>query len=112
MTLTYLFPGSGATAATAAQARVAPTQVATVQFADADTTATIVHNYGYDAAALARGCPLVEVEQLTGGNPMPSIIIAKGTNNIVLTKGSTSSGSGGTIQVDLFAPHTILMPNT
>jgi hypothetical protein len=111
-TLTYLYPGSGTTPATAAQAAGASVQVAAVQFADADTTVTIVHNWAFDTAALARSEPFVLEEQITGGTPAPLLIETKATNQIVFTKQSTAAGSGGTIVFSMQRPHSILMPNT
>jgi len=110
-TVAYLYPGSGTTPATAAQARVAPVQTATVWFAAADTTATVTHNYGFDTTAIARGCPLVDVEQVTGGSVAQNVSVTKNTNNIVLTKNSVDTNSAGTVQVDIWLPHSILMPN-
>jgi len=114
-TVTYLYPGSGTNPATAAQAKAAVTQTVQVLFADADTTAVITHNYGYDTLALARGLPLVTLEELahTASGTLAAVLsVAKATNTITLTKNSTATGSGGTWQVDIALPHSILMPNS
>jgi hypothetical protein len=112
-TLTYLYPGSGTNPATAAQAKAAAIQVAQIAFTDADTTVVVTHNYALDTAALNRGEPLVVIEQLAAGaTPAGVISISKATNTITLTKTSTAGGSGGTFQVDIHLPHSILMPNT
>lgn len=114
-TVTYLYPGSGTNPATAAQAKASVTQTVTVNFADADTTSAITHNYGYDTLALARGLPLVTLELLaqTASGTLAAVIgVTKATNTITLTKNSVATGSGGTWQVDIALPHSILMPNT
>jgi hypothetical protein len=111
-TLTYVYPGSGTIPATAAQAAAASVQVANVQFADSDTTVTIVHNWALDTLALARGLPFSVVEITTGETLAVALQVAKATNQIVVTKLATSAGTGGTFQFTLNRPHSILMPNT
>lgn len=112
MTLNYLYPGSGTVAATAAQAAAASIQTVQVTFADGDTTATVVDNWAFDTAALNRGLPIVTIEPLALVTTFPELTIAKSANNIVIGKASTAGGSGGTVQVTLNRPHSILMPNT
>ena len=110
-TINYLYPGSGTTGPTVAQARVAPIQTVQVTFADGDTTVTLSHNYNLDTTALNRGCPLVDVEPISGTNTLYTIT-AKGTSTVTIGKASTAGGSGGTVQFDIQNPHSILMPNT
>jgi hypothetical protein len=111
-TLAYLYPGSGTVAATATQAAGASMQTATITFADADTTAVVTDNWGFDAAALARGCPVCTFEQIAGGSPSPLLTVTKATNTVTVGKQSTAAGSGGTVQITLNRPNSILMPNT
>lgn len=108
-TITYLFPGSGTVAPSASVAFPAAMQTATVQFSDADTTATVVNNWGLSTSELARGYPIAIVQQLAGGTAAPLIAIALNSNNVVLSKQSTATGSGGTVQLTVFK-HSILMP--
>jgi hypothetical protein len=110
-TPTYAYPVSGTTAPTAAQAALVNVQTVQVNFADADTTGTITHNWAFSAAALARLEPLVQIYQNAGGTPSPLLIVTLATNTVVLTKQSTAAGSGGTVTVILQRPHSILMPN-
>jgi hypothetical protein len=107
----YLYPGSGTVPATAKQAFGTAMQVAVITLADGDTTVTVVHNWGIDTAGLNRGEPICEKEQLTGGTVSPLLIVTKATNNVVFTKQTTAAGSGGTVQITLELPHSILMPN-
>ena len=112
-TVTYLYPGSGTTPATAAQAKGSVVQTVQVAIADADTSVVVTHNYGYDTLALARGLPLVSIEALaSGGTPSAVLAVTKATNIITVAKNITTAGSGGTYQVDISLPHSILMPNT
>jgi hypothetical protein len=67
-----------------------------VASADADTTATITHNFGLSAAQLAQGFPLVNITP-TLSQALTALsgwaVTAVATNTITLTK-LASTGSG------------------
>ncbi len=107
-TVVYTYPVAGATAPTAAQSLYAPIVACTVNFADADTTGTITHNWALTTAQLAALMPYVRINQVAGGTPSPLLTVTLATNTVVLTKQSTAAGSGGTLTVVLDRPHTIL----
>lgn len=113
VTVTYLHPVAGGTAPTALQASNAQSVVADViATADADTTATITHNFGLSAAELASGDPRVILtplisQALTALSAWAVTAIA--TNSITLTK-LTSVGSGNAsaqLRVSVQRPHSI-----
>lgn len=113
VTVTYLHPVAGGTAPTALQASNAQSVVADViATADADTTATITHNFGLSAAELASGSPVIDFvpiisQSLTALSSWAVTAIA--TNSVTLTK-LTSTGSGNAnpqVRVFIQRPHSI-----
>ena len=104
----YAYPVSGTVAPTSAQAAAANMTNANVVFADADTTATVTHSMALSTAQLANQWPLVVINQVLGGTPSPLLLVTKAANSIVLTKQSTASGSGGTVDVTVLRPHSII----
>ncbi len=109
--VTYAYPIIGVTAPTTTQMSGLSLLTCQVSFADADTTATITHNMQLSAAALARLEPLVVIYQNTGGTPAPLLAVTLATNTIVLSKQSTTAGTGGTVTVQVQRPHSIIAPN-
>jgi len=114
VTIAYLNPVTGATAPTAAQSLLSSEVIADVTAtSDADTTATITHNFGSTAAELANGFPVVSVvpilsQALTTLSAWAVTAIA--TNSITLTK-LTSTGSGNAaaqIRVSIRKPHSLV----
>jgi hypothetical protein len=110
-TVTYLGPGSGTTAPTTTQAANAQSLAATVNFGDADTTATVTHNFQSSAAALAALRPWVQIYAASAGTAYPALSWALGANAVVITKGNTTTGSGGTYNVIIQRPHSELASN-
>ena len=111
-TVNYKYPVSGTTPPTFIQALPANTIQAEVVFGDADTTATITHNWQVSAADLAAYFPTVSFVPNgsgTGGLVLATIIAAL-TNSIAvtLTKASTAAGSAVTLVVTLTRPHSIV----
>ena len=104
VTITYADPVIGATAPTQAQASAAQSVTATVYLADGDTTATITHNWQLTAAQLAKLRPWVIVLPMAGMTVYPGLTWALATNTVVVSKASTATGSGGTINVVLMRP--------
>ena len=115
VTLNYLNGGAGTIAPTAAQAaHINSLAVQVKASADADTTATIVHNWGLTAAQLAALQPWVLITPLAAAQAAALLSgwAAAWTdgNTITLTKATTAS-SGNTayqIVVTLLKPHTII----
>lgn len=111
VTTTYTYPVAGATPPTAAEAatRVSAGVIASI---DADTTATVTHNFGLSVAELAEGAPLVAITPLLQAEALLSgwAVTAKATDSITLTKSVTvGSGAAGTqIQVEVLRPHSII----
>lgn len=116
VTTTYSFrvPGgtdvAGATTApTIAQAGVVTRIAAQVIFgADADTTATITHNFQTSTGDIAQLMPQVILNQ-SGAGTGPIAILVTRTNSvsITLTKGTTA-GSACTCEVVISKPHTLI----
>jgi len=113
VTVTYLHPVAGVTAPTALQSLNTQSVVAdVVATADADTTATITHNFGLSAAELNSGSPVIDFiplisQALTALSGWAVTAIA--TNSITLTK-LTSTGSGNAsaqLRVTIMRPHSI-----
>jgi hypothetical protein len=103
-TVTYCDPVAGATAPTQAQASAAQSVTATVNFSDADTTATITHNWSLTTAQLAKLRPWVTVLVMGNMAVYPGLTWALSTNTAVVTKASTATNSGGTINVVMQRP--------
>ena len=110
-TITYLGPGTGTTAPTTAQAANVQSLAATVNFGDSDTTATVTHNFQSSAAALLALRPWVNIYAAAGGTAYPALSWALGANAVVITKGNTTTGSGGTYNVIIQRPWTPLASN-
>ena len=110
VTINYRWPVTGVVAPTALQAKDT-VSAAVIADADADTTATIVHNMGLSAAELALGSPLVIA---TGMNQAVCALsgwacTARNANNVVMTKG-IGAGSGDAaeqLMVVVHRPHSI-----
>jgi hypothetical protein len=114
VTVTYTYPVAGTTAPTALQALNVNTVIATViATADADTTATITHNFGLSATQLASGFPFI--------NPVPTLsqaltalsawsVTSITANTVVLTKlASTGSGNASPqLTVSIQRPMSII----
>jgi hypothetical protein len=112
VTQTYTYPGSGTVAATAAQAAGVYMQSCYVNFADADTTATVTHNWGIGTTGAfpntAQLMPEVFITPGAVGTAFPAIgVSAFGANTITLGKANTTTGSGGTVVVYMRKPHSI-----
>ena len=105
-TVTYTNPV--ATAPTVAQALLSNTIAASVVFGDADTTATVVHNFNLSAAQLALGFPIVSYNFLIAGTLAVNYSVAVGATNVVIAKASTSTGSGSTLAVSIARPWSAL----
>jgi hypothetical protein len=110
-TITYLGPGTGTTPPTTAQAANVQSLAVTVNFGDADTTATVTHNFQSSAAALLALRPWVNIYAAAGGTAYPALSWALGANAVVITKGNATSGSGGTYNVIIQRPWTPLASN-
>jgi hypothetical protein len=108
-TVTYLDPSTSAP--TRAQAANVQSQTATVNFSDADTTATITHNFNSSTAALAALRPWVILYGTSVGTAYPALSWALGANTLVITKGNTTTGSGGTYNVVIKRPFSELASN-
>ena len=103
-TVAYQNPVTGAAAPTAAQALLSNTITASVVFGDADTTATITHNFGLSAAQLALGFPIVSFNLSTTGTLAVNYSVTPASNTVVIAKASTATGSGSTLQVSIARP--------
>ena len=100
----YVLPATAAVAPTAAQ--VATSVIADVTAtADADTTATITHNFGA-APLLVLLTPLLQV---SAGLSLWAVT-AIGANTVTLTKATTagSGNAGAQVRVWITKPHTLI----
>ena len=94
---------------TAAQAFNFNTQISRVVFADADTTATLTHNWGISAAQLAAFFPLIDYYAQnvgTTGTTLPQLTFALTDSNTVTITKTAATGSGGTFVVTLNRPYS------
>ena len=103
-TVTYQNPVAGTTAPTVAQALLTNLITASVAMADADTTATVVHQFGLSAAQLAAGFPIVTFNFSTAGTLAVNYSVTVGATNVVIAKASTATGSGSTLEVSVMRP--------
>lgn len=104
-TTTYAYPVAGAVAPTRAQALDCNKVTASVQFADADTVATVVHNFKLSAAQLADQFPIVTVTIGTAGTLAVNYAVAlTDSSTVTITKASTAAGSGSTLLVTVDRP--------
>lgn len=105
-TITYAYPVSGTTPPTLAQ--TSNLVNAQVVWADADTTATITHNFNLSATSVAQLRPTVifNLDPSSTGTASATITVTKGQTVVTLTK-STAAGSGGTLNVAILRPHSI-----
>jgi len=109
-TVTYGYPTAGGTTVAPTTAVMATQTVlaATVQFGDADTTATITHNWGLSTTENTSLFPLVSmVLSSTPTTAIPITLGVLGTNTVTVLK-SSATGSAGTVTVNLMKPHSIL----
>lgn len=107
--ITYAYPVSGTVAPTAIQSSVVNTVTATVAFADADTTATVTHNFGFTTYAIGRLYPFVILDKIGDGTAPGFTVISKTSNTVVITKESTAVGSNGSFDIAIFK-NSVLMP--
>lgn len=108
VTVTYQYPVSGTVPPTAFQ--VASEVNATVNWLDTDTTATVTHNFALAATDPAALFPVVVITENvnSAGTVAPAVVINKtSTNAVVLTK-SSAAGSGGTLDVAVLRPHSMM----
>lgn len=105
-TVTYLDPLTAATTTppTTTAASHTPAVTAQVVMADADTTATITHNFQISATQLTALRPWLRIVPLSIGTAYPALSWALNTNTVVITKGNTSTGSGGTYEAVVERP--------
>lgn len=108
-TVVYAYPVSGATAPTQLQALNCNMLTATVQFSDADTTATITHNWKLTAAQLANLWPVVASYISTAGTLAVNYTFAlTDSSTVTVAKASTATGAGSTLTVNLQRPHSMI----
>ena len=100
----YATPVSGTVAPTATQA-VGNSLTCQVGMADADTTATITHNWGLTAANNTALYPWINWYLSTAGTAIPILSFALSTNTVTITKAS-AAGSGGTYNVVVQRPYS------
>lgn len=109
MAVNYLYPGSGATNATATQAAGASLQTGQIGLGTADTTFTLTHNWNFSTAALARLCPLVRLVSNAAAVMSSYAVGTRAANTVTVNVTVTT---GGTFEFFLERPHSIIMPNT
>jgi hypothetical protein len=96
---------SGTVAPTLAQAALLNSVSATVILADADTTATLVHNLNLPAAAVTALGPWVNWYWTTAGTGLLAFTL--GATNLVIGKGA-GTGSGGTFNIVVSRPNSFI----
>jgi len=106
------FAGNGTTTApTAIQASQLPTQTAQVFFADTDTQAVIVHNWGLGGSFPSFLFPEIMYYKALGGASETSFgtdftFGISNTNSVTMNKISVGVGSGGTWNVIMRRPYS------
>jgi hypothetical protein len=107
MAIKYIYPGSGTVPAIPAQAAFAQRQVATVDLVTTDTAFRFVHNWNFDAAALAKLCP--HVISVGAGPAVGQVAVdARAADSIDF---NVVVSVAGTFEIVLDRPHSIVMPN-
>jgi len=107
-TVTYVYPVSGTVAPTAIQAAAANAFTAQVFMADGETTVAVTHNWQVSAADLAKLFPVPIAYVSSPGTAVPIVSVAL-TNSVAVTINKVSAaGSGGTFNVVLFRPHSMM----
>jgi hypothetical protein len=107
--VTYTFPVPGnvpsATPPTAAVMKLNQTLQAEVNFADADTTAVVTHNWGSPLSDLTALFPTIKYYLATAGTAGNPVLTWALTNSNVITITKTAgAGTGGTVVVELERP--------
>ena len=110
VTVTYAYPVAGTTAPTATQASTQPTVTATINWAEADTTGLITHNFGLQTQTYTPNTgqlfPEIIWYCVAGQTVAPAVTFALTSGNVI-TFGKTSAvGTGGTIVVIVRRPNT------
>jgi hypothetical protein len=109
--VTYCTPILGApsvTAITGAQAAQVSEQQAQIFWADADTGALFVHNWGLPSSYATWLWPQIFMTQALGGSDsLPGFTFGiSNSNSVSITKSLTAAGSGGTWNVYLRRPYS------
>lgn len=94
---------------TSAQAVNFNTQISRVIMADADTTATLTHNWGISAAQLAAFFPLINYYAQnvgTNGTTLAQLTFALTDSNTVTITKTAATGSAGTFVVEMQRPYS------
>jgi hypothetical protein len=99
---------TGTTAPTLAQAQNEGMLNVQLNWADADTTATLTHNWNYSAAEQTALLPIVDIFP-TQTNTQTTVVAvtAQGTNSITVGKGA-NAGSGGTYVIQMLRPNSLI----
>lgn len=107
-TVTYAFPTAGTLAPTVAVMKKNQCMTAQVNFADADTTAVVTHNWQSPLADGSALFPLIEVYFNTLGTAGYPLLTWALTNSlaVTVTKGA-GAGTGGTLTVSLRRPFSM-----
>jgi hypothetical protein len=96
----------GTTAPTIVQSETVNAVVATVSFADSETTALISHNMQITAAQLAALQPYIQCYIATGPTVLPILSFALTSGNVVTVTKTSLEGSGGSLVVIIRRPYS------
>ena len=100
-TVTYQWPVANTTVAPTA-AQTAYLVQGTLAWLDADTTATITHNFGLSAAEITALFPAVElVYDSTNAGTVNGVISVVSTANVLTFAKASAAGTGGTLRFSL-----------
>jgi hypothetical protein len=99
---------SGTTPPTLAQAQNEGMLNVQLNWADADTTATLTHNWNFSAAEQTALLPIVDIFP-TQSNTQTTVVAvtAQGTNSVTVGKGA-NAGSGGTYVIQMLRPNSLI----
>lgn len=93
---------------TAAQNQFLNIECVQAAFLDADTTISLVHNWGLSAAQQAVGYPITRATcTANGGTVLPIFSYAFGANTVTVTK-NTAAGTASTFIFQLERPHSLI----
>jgi len=111
-TVTYTYPVVGTSPPSVTVAKRNQVLVAQVNFADADTTAIVTHNWQTPLSDFTSIFPLISFYNATAGTAGNAVITWAHTDssNITLTK-TAGAGTGGTLNVQLERPWSALGKN-
>lgn len=105
--VTYQWPVSGTTPPVASNTYSEVNALLT--WGDADTTATVTHNFGFSATETAASFPYVAINSdstSTTGTIFGLYLVSKAASNAIVVSKASAAGSAAALQVQILRPNT------